>query len=225
MPGFRGVYKHKDWGWTARLGRAYLGFFKTEDAAIAARKAAEIESFGCLLERQQAQVFDSFALIPLHGRRGVFYGWAKVDIADFALVSGIAWTLNNSGYVVGRPSGSSSTVALHRFIVWGGKPGGTTDHISGDKLDNTRQNLRKCTQKENSRNTRIAINNSSGAKGVRPTASGRFNARITAGRKEIHIGNYATLAEAAAAYDAAALVLHGDFASPNARLDKPGSTD
>ena len=104
---------------------------------------------------------------------------------------------------------------MHRWIVFGGKEGSGVDHSDGDKLNNRRGNLRKATQSQNSKNTLLAKNNTSGFKGVSKTAEGRWRARITVERKEIHLGVFDTKADAAAAYDAAALQLHGEFASPN----------
>ncbi|EIU7141728.1 HNH endonuclease [Pseudomonas aeruginosa] len=108
-----------------------------------------------------------------------------------------------------------SSVTMHRWIMFGDAKGSGVDHRDGDKLNNRRSNLREATQGENAKNTRLAKNNSSGFKGVSKTAEGRWRARITVGRKEIRLGNFDTREEAAAAYDRAALQLHGEFASPN----------
>lgn len=126
------------------------------------------------------------------------------------------------GYAVGRPAGHSNNVTMHRLLVHGlEKGGGSTDHQDGNKLNNRRANLRKCNKAENARNTRLAKNNTSGKKGVRQTPEGRWKARITVNRREIHIVVYATKDEAAAAYDAASLMHHLEFASPNVEITQP----
>lgn len=224
---FRGVFKHKDAGWTATIGRKYLGWFGEHSDAVAARIAAEIEQTGAPYDVREPVLDGDVMLVPLHGRRGVFYGYCRVDVSDFHIVRDTAWTLSPAGYAVGRPSGAGKVVALHRLLVHGLNGGGVTDHINGDKLDNRRSNLRVCTPKENSRNTRLAKNNSSGKKGVRKTAHGKWQARITVDMREIHIGNFETKELAAEAYDDACRKLHGLFASTNATitaLDLRGSS-
>ena len=216
---FRGVSNHKEGGFVANIGHngkyVYLGHFREFDTAKQARLDAEVRLFGGVFDRREIEVCADHAKVPLHGQKGVFYGYACVDIADLNLISQIAWTLDPRGYVVGRPAGRKSSVTMHRWIVFGGKEGSGVDHSDGDKLNNRRGNLRKATQSQNAKNTLLAKNNTSGFKGVSKTAEGRWRARITVERKEIHLGVFDTKADAAAAYDAAALQLHGEFASPN----------
>lgn len=213
---FRGVHAHKDGGFVARLGRQYLGIFKEHALAVEARCKAEIDTHGQLFDRREIEVDGVAARIPLHGRHGKFYGWALINIDDLPIISPIAWTLDARGYVVGRPEGHGSSITMHRLLIFGlEKGGGSTDHLNRIRTDNRRENLRKCTTAENSRNTGLAKNNTSGFKGVKKTAEGRWKARITRDRKEIHLGHFDTKEEAAAAYDAAALILHMEFASPN----------
>jgi hypothetical protein len=212
---FRGIHKHKDGGWVAAISGEYLGIFKLFDDAVEARKKAEIEKFGAVFDRRDIQIDGDVARIPLHGQKGKFYGWSTVDIEDLHLVEQIAWTLDPRGYVAGTPKGRGNNITMHRLLIYGEiVKGGTTDHINGDRTDNRRSNLRRCTQAQNSRNTVLAKNNTSGVKGVSKTIEGKWKARITFERKNIHIGVYDTKEEAAAAYSSAALVLHGDFASP-----------
>lgn len=213
---FRGVYPHKDGGFVARLGRTYLGIFREHSLAVEARCKAEVDQYGAVFDRREIEVIGDVARIPLHGRHGKFYGWALADAADLPILSPVAWTLDPRGYVVGRPEGHGNSITMHRLLMFGLiAKGGTTDHLSRDRLDNRRANLRKCTPAENSRNTCIAKNNTSGFKGVKKTAEGRWKARITRDYKEIHLGHFDTKEEAAAAYNAAALVLHMGFASTN----------
>lgn len=166
------------------------------------------------MERRKIQVLDDHIRVPLHGRKK-FHGWALASLEDFDKIRRTCWTLGSNGYPVGRPPGSRNAVALHRFLIFGLENGGLVDHRDGNTLDARRGNIRKATYQGNARNTRIAKNNSTGFKGIRLTARGRWNARITVDRREIHIGNYATKEEAAAAYDEAARRLHKEFASPN----------
>lgn len=217
---FRGVFPHKTGGWTAAIGyegkNKYLGWYREFDSAKQARLAAEVELFGAVFDRREIELHPDHALIPLHGRKGVFYGYAQIDLQDLDEVRDIAWTLDPRGYVAGRPPGFKTSTTMHRWIIYGASKGGSVDHASGDKTNNRRENLRIATQTQNARNTRIAVNNTSGFKGVSETAEGRWRARITVDRVELRLGNFDTREQAAAAYDAAALKFHGEFASPNA---------
>lgn len=223
---FRGVYLHNDGsGFVATIGhegkRIYLGIFKDFYSAKSARIEAEVRLFGSVFDRRVIEICADEARIPLHGRSGVFYGWAVIDLCDIDRVKDVAWTIDPRGYVAGRPSGSKSSVTLHRWIlIDGDSEVGTIDHADGNKLNNKRSNLRQCSQAENARNTKLAKNNSSGFKGVSLDVNGKWRARIWKDRKEIRIGTFSNIEDAVAAYDKAALELHGEFASPNIRVKK-----
>lgn len=229
MNKFRGVSAHKDSGFVANIGlnggKVYLGWFRSFDDAKAARLDAEVRLFGSTFDRRDIVIDESTAKIPLHGQRGVFKGWALVNVDDLQRVQDIAWTLDPRGYVVGRPAGSKTSVTMHRWLA---PDFAVVDHRNRDRQDNRRENLRECTQAENTRNTALSVNNTSGAKGVTPTASGAWRARIWVDRTEIHIGTYPTREAARQAYDAKATELHGAFASPNVEItpvDAPCNDD
>lgn len=219
MSRFRGVTPHKDSGFVANIGHqgkhCYLGWFREFEAAKQARLDAEIRLFGATFDRREIELAADHARIPLHGQRGKFKGWALVDLPDVDLVQDIAWTIDPRGYVVGRPPGASNSVTMHRFLL---PAASVVDHRSRDRLDNRRANLRDCTQAENSRNTVLPTNNTSGSKGVTQTPTGRWRARIWLNRKEIHIGTFNTREDAERAYDKAAVEMHGEFASPNVEI-------
>lgn len=219
MTKFRGVTAHKDSGFVANIGhnggKVYLGWFRSFDEAKAARLAAEVKLFGATFDRREIEVDGSVAKIPLHGQRGVFKGWALVDIGDLPRVQDVAWTIDPRGYVVGRPAGCKNSVTMHRWLA---PEFAMVDHRNRDRLDNQRKNLRECTQAENSRNTALAVNNTSGAKGVTQTPSGSWRARIWVDRTEIFIGAFPTKEAAQLAYDEKARELHGAYASPNAEI-------
>lgn len=94
--------------------------------------------------------------IPLWNRSGAVAGYARVDEADVAHVSGRRWRRGGRrdgqrGYAV--TGQSPSVVSMHRDIL--GLALGTplqTDHINRDTLDNRRCNLRFATHAQNMQN-------------------------------------------------------------------------
>lgn len=89
------------------------------------------------------------------------------------------------------------------------------DHIDGDGLNNYPENLRAATRDENARNVRMKTNKS-GYTGVcwRKDCK-KYQAQITADRKNRHLGMFDDPIEAAKAYDKAAREYHGEFATLN----------
>lgn len=107
-------------------------------------------------------------------------------------------------------------VSLHAFLT--GYV--LTDHINLDGLDNRRANLRPATHAENLRNRGRQTNNSSGFKGVTWNKRARkWQAQIGMPGSKSYLGIFVDPEEAARAYDAAAIELHGEFA----RLNFPNS--
>jgi hypothetical protein len=105
------------------------------------------------------------------------------------------------------------TVILCRMLGRDLVKGEMVDHIDGDGLNNQRSNLRLATHTENLRNQRIRRDNTSGFKGVSwSKASGKWVAQIRMTGKIKYLGSFTTPEEAYAAYCAAALELHGEFA-------------
>lgn len=87
------------------------------------------------------------------------------------------------------------------------------DHKDGNPANNRWDNLREATDSQNLANSKLAKNNTSGAKGVwLEKATGRWNSYITVRGKRIYLGTYDTVAEAGAAYEASARLHFGEFA-------------
>ena len=92
--------------------------------------------------------------------------------------------------------------------------GKSVDHRDGNRLNNSRANLRVCEHYENLRNRGKQKNNTTGFCGVYKNRD-RYQAQIKMNGKCLYFGTYPTPEEAARAYDEAALKLHGEFARLN----------
>ncbi len=139
---------------------------------------------------------------------------ALVDDEDFDELSKFRWSVC-AGYACTHISRKidrrDRNVYMHRVIL-GASYGDKCDHISGDKLDNRRCNLRLATQQQNVFNRGANRNNKSGLKGVsRCNPSGRWRAHITLNGKQIHLGVFDDKSEASKAYLNAAKKHHGEF--------------
>ncbi|MES2832860.1 MAG: HNH endonuclease [Pseudomonadota bacterium] len=93
------------------------------------------------------------------------------------------------------------------------------DHINLNKHDNRPCNLRVVTRSQNRANTRLAVTNSSGYKGVwYNPVRGKFEAQINVRGARRRLGRFSTAEQAAQAYDAAALAANGEHTLTNAAL-------
>lgn len=152
-------------------------------------------------------------LIPL--TQGKF---AKVDDEDYDNLSAFKWHYTSLGYAARnvrnpRNHDKKTVILMHRSILGASARGAhEVDHISGDKIDNRRSNLRAATKQQNGFNRGLSRNNTSGWKGVswhRPT--GKWVARLTLKYKEIYLGLFEDKDEAIAARISAAKEHHGEF--------------
>ena len=86
------------------------------------------------------------------------------------------------------------------------------DHINGDGINNTPNNLRLATQSENMRNRGATRKNTSGVKGVsRDNQRQKWRSQIKLNGHTRHLGYFHSLNEASAAYEAAAREHFGAF--------------
>ena len=125
----------------------------------------------------------------------------------------IAGTLKSHGYLCVGINYNSYRAHRLIFLMHKGYLPKTIDHINGDKLDNRIENLRAATIGQNQHNRKTNANNTSGYKGVCwNKAQKKWTARITLERKNIHLGYFANVEEAAEVVRKAREELHGDFA-------------
>jgi len=140
---------------------------------------------------------------------------ALVDDEDYEYLNQFNWCYYRTGYA-GRSSkislGKRYVILMHRQIM--NTPDGMdTDHINHNKLDNRKENLRVCTGAENLCN-RYKWEGKK-YKGVYIEYGKYIFASITKNRKQIRLGSFPTLEDAARAYDKAAKEIHGKFALLN----------
>ena len=148
---------------------------------------------------------------------------AIIDAADLHLVQNRKWLYNKSGAYCGYAAyfyydedGNQKIQYLHRLLC-PTAPDMCVDHINGDTLDNRRSNLREVTKGQNCMNKRKPSNNTSGYKGVSlHRLTGKYVARICFQGERTILGYYVTPEEANAAYQAAALILFGEYNRKNA---------
>jgi len=146
---------------------------------------------------------------------------AIVDDEDFERANKIKWgELRgvNTCYAraLGMNSGKATADTLHRFILGNYGNGLLVDHINRNGLDNRKQNLRFCTQKENSRNQVGTKNSTSKFKGVCFDKNrNKWMSKIRVDYKTLFIGRFKNEIEAAKAYDKAAKIHFKEFAYLN----------
>lgn len=144
---------------------------------------------------------------------------ALVSDEDFERVSKFNWFLTGNGYAfhwLPRNGGEKKCEMMHRFIM-SAMRGQEVDHKNRAKLDNRRENLRFATREQNQQN--VLRSSAWPKKGIRKNHNkdhGRWTARITVNKKEMHLGSFDDADSAAAAYDAAALKFYGPNAFTNA---------
>lgn len=142
--------------------------------------------------------------------------FTMVDDADFEWLNQWKWRLDHQGYVRRGQWKDGKVLIIYMHVeILKPPPGMKGDHKFGNKLDHRRENLRICTYTENNRN-RMSTPGRTLPKGVMwHTRDRRFRAEIKVDRRKIHLGYFPTVSKAEAAYNAAAIKYHGEFA----RLD------
>lgn len=99
------------------------------------------------------------------------------------------------------------------FLMTGSWPTKEIDHIDGDGWNNRWSNLREVTHRENGKNLKIKNTNTTGVAGVSLAKNKRkFRSRIMVDYKEIYLGVFDTVEEAATVRKKAEKKYYGEFA-------------
>lgn len=155
--------------------------------------------------------YDDYAEMVIYDKDNNEIARTMIDLEYVELVKKYKWGLTNHGYVFC----SSIRQQLHRFIM-NPPEGMVVDHINHNPLDNRRDNLRICTQHENSFNSSISSNNKSGIIGVHfDKERNKWQAKIQVNGKTKYLGRYNTLEEAAEARRQAEIEYFGEYAPTN----------
>lgn len=180
----------------------------------------------CVIRRCWTMADDDVIRIPLRARDGSVRAWAIVDREDADLAE-LRWSVDREGYArrttlgADTPSGHG-VERLHRSVLARAidRPLNRQeqcDHISGDRLDNRRVNLRVATLGQNAVNRTargeslyLGVNRSRNnwRAQIVPLGSGRRG-------RQLFLGRFATEEDAARAYDRAAREYHGEYARLN----------
>ncbi len=167
--------------------------------------------------------------------------FAVVDAQDYEWAKQRKWTCSKGGVVHKRAYATNSvkvkdqttTKRMHREILSRkiGRPllpapQELTDHRDGDGLNNTRANLRLCTNKDNVRNQCCRKGGSSRFRGVEwCSRKGKWLARIGVEQRLIRIGLFEDEESAARAYDWYAVHYFWEFARTNFSEISPPNPD
>ncbi|ABK00200.1 HNH endonuclease [Xanthomonas phage Xop411] len=127
-------------------------------------------------------------------------------------VGSVAGHIHSRGYIHVKVHGK--LYKAHRLawlISTGAWPSKQLDHINGQRDDNRIENLRECTKAENQQNQGKRSDNTSGIQGVCwHKQTGKWYARIWVNGKQINLGLFNSIDEAAQAR-AAAKAQHHTF--------------
>lgn len=121
------------------------------------------------------------------------------------------WRIDKEGYAYTRTR-REGIVIYHRRAFPDCPTDKMRDHIDGDRLNNTRQNIRFVTPSQNMFNRGISKNNTSGYSGVYfHKETGKWAAEIKEHGRKIYLGIFETKEEAMEARKQAEEKYHGEY--------------
>ena len=172
----------------------------------------QIRRYGYILERTHRDLneiieYDDYAEIVLYDKNNKEIARAIIDVEDIDSVKKYKWHLSCNGYATNNKIGF-----LHRFIK-DCPDDMVVDHKNNNPLDNRKDNLRICTQQQNSMNRSIQSNNTSGVVGVGFSESrNKWYAQIKINKKHKTLGYYENIEDAIQARRQAEIDYFGEYA-------------
>lgn len=152
--------------------------------------------------------------IPLTGKHGKGKR-AIVDADMYDYLNQFKWHINSDGYPQhsfwNKETKKDVDKKMHQ-VVMNTPKGMDTDHISSDKLDNRRSNLRICTHSQNGMNRGRQSNNTSGYKNIYWSPPHKqWRIIIVVNKKRHNLGLYRNIEDAVKARDEYLVKLHGKY--------------
>ncbi len=170
-------------------------------------KSGHTKSCGCIVSEnaktvgkindgKNAKKYNSY---NLNGEYGVGYTLNGeefyFDKEDYEKIKSYCWRIDTRGYVTTNID--KVPVFMHRLILNITDKNIIVDHIYHNKNDNRKSKLRLCTNKENCRNAKIGINNTSGVVGVFYNKNkNKWEATIKVDGKSKYLGRYDKIEDA-----------------------------
>ena len=186
-------------------------------------KNGHTRSCGCLMKEiasdlcksrkkaWQPVLCENYYKIPLNNGE-----YALVDIEDFDKIKEFTWYKANTGYAMSHIPNIDKGILLHRFIMPIYDKCLRMDHISMNKLDNRKANLRIVPFSVNVVNTNIHVDNTSGYRGVCfDKGTNRWRTGIRRNGHKINIGRFDTPEAAAKVYNDYCRKFDGKYARLN----------
>lgn len=159
-------------------------------------------------------VSDGVAYFNLYNQKNEKIATFIIDVCDIQKVKYHKWRLSHGHVVTGLPSKGQQRDLSHVVLDVPKDDSVVVDYINGDPLDNTRDNLRICSQGENVLNKRFMSNNTSGFIGVSYKKDrDRYDPEIRFGYTRCHLGMTKTIEEAVYKRYIAEKLLFGEYAN------------
>lgn len=134
--------------------------------------------------------------------KDIWFSEASKYCWDFHKKSGYAYSTDENG----------KTIKFHVWAFPECPKGLVRDHIDGNRLNNTRMNIRFITQLHNMQNYGTNRRNKSGCKGVGWMKSkGKWRATICANGRHIHLGLFSNIEDAITARKQAEIKYFGEY--------------
>jgi hypothetical protein len=158
------------------------------------------------------------AIFNLYNQKNVKNGEFIIDLEDIEKVKYRKWRMNHNHVVTGLPAKGTTRDLSHIILDFKAEnfTKGVIDHIDGNPLNNRKENLRICTQGENTLNKSFISNNTSGFIGISYNKDrDRYDPEIRINGKRCHLGYTKTLEEAVYKRYYAKTLLFGEFSNEN----------
>ena len=140
------------------------------------------------------------------------------SLCDYDLIKKYCWFIEN-GYAVAKDG--NHHITMHQILCGKG-----ADHINRNRIDNRRENLRRCSQRDNGKNRSLQKNNQSGITGVGfNKSSQQWRARITVNGVPIYLGSFNNKEDAIKARLQAEIKYFGEFAPQKHLYEQYGITE